>query len=90
MSTFHSWYRRLSKELELDDAIGSSAHLPQPSVLVHLTGGKSLNFARYHAAASEVPHSVAITRIEQIATANNLLIVVGVIERDEGTLYCKA
>ncbi|KZW02628.1 carbon-nitrogen hydrolase [Exidia glandulosa HHB12029] len=47
-------------------------------------------FARYHAAAIEVPHSTAITRIEHVAKANNLFIVVGVIERDGGTLYCTA
>lgn len=47
-------------------------------------------FARYHAAAIEVPQSPAIARVEQVAKTHNLFIVVGVIERDGGTLYCTA
>ncbi|EJD55093.1 carbon-nitrogen hydrolase [Auricularia subglabra TFB-10046 SS5] len=47
-------------------------------------------FARYHSSAIEVPNSDAIRRVEEVSKANNLFIVVGVIERDLGTLYCTA
>ena len=46
-------------------------------------------FLRYAQAAIEIPSS-AITRIEQISKETNVFIVVGVIERDNGTLYCTA
>ena len=46
-------------------------------------------FLRYAQAAIEIP-SPAITRIEQISKETNVFIVVGVIERDNGTLYCTA
>lgn len=46
-------------------------------------------FVRYAKAAIEIP-SPAITRIEQISKETNVFIVVGVIERDAGTLYCTA
>ena len=44
-------------------------------------------FVRYAKAAIEVP-GPAITRIEQVAKENDVFLVVGVIERDNGTLYC--
>ncbi|KAI0756729.1 carbon-nitrogen hydrolase [Daedaleopsis nitida] len=46
-------------------------------------------FVRYAKAAIEIP-SPAITRIEQISKEMNVFLVVGVIERDKGTLYCTA
>ena len=46
-------------------------------------------FVRYAKAAIEVP-GPAITRIEQIAKENDVFMVVGVIERDQSTLYCTA
>ena len=46
-------------------------------------------FVRYAKAAIEIP-SPAITRIEQISRETNVFLVVGVIERDNGTLYCTA
>ena len=46
-------------------------------------------FVRYAKAAIEIP-SPAITRIEQISKDTNVFLVVGVIERDNGTLYCTA
>jgi predicted amidohydrolase len=47
-------------------------------------------FVRYHAAAIEVPSSPAVARLEAIAKETNIFLVVGVIERDNGTLYCTA
>ncbi|CDO73495.1 hypothetical protein BN946_scf185013.g130 [Trametes cinnabarina] len=44
-------------------------------------------FVRYAKAAIEIP-SPAIERIEQISKETNVFLVVGVIERDNGTLYC--
>ncbi|KAK0456707.1 carbon-nitrogen hydrolase [Armillaria borealis] len=46
-------------------------------------------FLRYHSAAIEVP-SAAISRIEAISKETGVFLVVGVIERDGGTLYCTA
>ncbi|KAL1748500.1 carbon-nitrogen hydrolase [Schizophyllum fasciatum] len=46
-------------------------------------------FVRYHAAAIEVP-SPAVSRIEAISRETGVFLVVGVIERDGGTLYCTA
>ena len=46
-------------------------------------------FVRYAKAAIEIP-SPAITRIEQISKETNVFLVVGVIERENGTLYCTA
>ncbi|KAI0830591.1 carbon-nitrogen hydrolase [Trametes gibbosa] len=46
-------------------------------------------FVRYAKAAIEIP-SPAISRIEQVSKEMNVFLVVGVIERDEGTLYCTA
>ncbi|KAG5646191.1 hypothetical protein DXG03_004245 [Asterophora parasitica] len=51
-------------------------------------GGRD-EFARYHAAAIEIP-SPAITRIEAVSRETGVFLVVGVIERDGGTLYCTA
>lgn len=48
-------------------------------------------FARYHAAAIELTaESPALQRLASIAHSTKLFIVVGVIERDGGTLYCTA
>ncbi|KAG5634408.1 hypothetical protein H0H81_002081 [Sphagnurus paluster] len=44
-------------------------------------------FARYHNAAIEIP-SPAITRVEAVSRETGVFLVVGVIERDGGTLYC--
>ncbi|KAG6911074.1 hypothetical protein DXG01_004589 [Tephrocybe rancida] len=44
-------------------------------------------YARYHAGAIELP-SPALTRIEAISKETNVFLVVGVIERERGTLYC--
>jgi nitrilase len=46
-------------------------------------------FRRYHAAAVEVP-GPATERLGEIAREHALHLVVGVIERDGGTLYCTA
>ncbi len=46
-------------------------------------------FVRYAKAAIEIP-GPAISRIEQISKDTNVFLVVGVIERDNGTLYCTA
>lgn len=46
-------------------------------------------FLRYHSAAIEIP-SPAITRMERISKELGVFLVVGVIERDSGTLYCTA
>lgn len=46
-------------------------------------------FARYYNAAVDIP-SPAISRIEEISKENDVFLVVGVIERDQGTLYCTA
>ena len=46
-------------------------------------------FLRYYKAAIEVP-SPAVTSIEQISKELNVFLVVGVIEREGGTLYCTA
>jgi len=44
-------------------------------------------FLRYHAAAIEIP-SPAIARIESLSKAIQLFLVIGVIEKEGGTLYC--
>ncbi|TDL28508.1 carbon-nitrogen hydrolase [Rickenella mellea] len=44
-------------------------------------------FLRYYNAAVEIP-SPSISRIEELSTANNMYLIVGVIEREGGTLYC--
>ncbi|KIM75390.1 hypothetical protein PILCRDRAFT_827302, partial [Piloderma croceum F 1598] len=44
-------------------------------------------FLRYHSAAIDIP-SPAISRIESISKDTGVFLVVGVIERDGGTLYC--
>lgn len=44
-------------------------------------------FLRYHSAAVEIP-SPTITRIEGISRETGVFLVVGLIERDGGTLYC--
>ncbi len=45
------------------------------------------DFARYHAAAISVP-GMETAAIGEIAAAHAMMLVVGVIERDGGTLYC--
>lgn len=47
------------------------------------------DFRRYYAAAIDVP-GAETARIGEVAAENNTYIVVGVIERDGGTLYCTA
>ncbi|EMD41986.1 hypothetical protein CERSUDRAFT_110529 [Gelatoporia subvermispora B] len=44
-------------------------------------------FVRYYNAAIEIP-SPAVSRIEEISKETGVFLVVGVIERDQGTLYC--
>jgi nitrilase len=44
-------------------------------------------FARYHAGAVDVPGPVT-SRLAELAREHSLWIVIGVIERDGGTLYC--
>ncbi|KII93875.1 hypothetical protein PLICRDRAFT_36097 [Plicaturopsis crispa FD-325 SS-3] len=46
-------------------------------------------FLRYHSAAIEIP-SPAVSRVEEISRETQVFLVVGVIERDGGTLYCTA
>jgi nitrilase len=46
-------------------------------------------FRRYHAAAIDVP-GPGVERLAAIARASGVHLVVGVIERDGGTLYCTA
>lgn len=46
-------------------------------------------FLRYHQAAIELP-SPTLARIEAISRNTGVFLVVGVIERDGGTLYCTA
>ena len=44
-------------------------------------------FLRYHSSAIEIP-SPATKRLEEISKDRKLLLVVGTIEKDGGTLYC--
>jgi len=44
-------------------------------------------FARYYAAAIDIP-SPTISRVENVSRETGVFLVVGVIERDGGTLYC--
>lgn len=44
-------------------------------------------FRRYYSSAIEIP-SPALTRIETISKQHSIFLVVGVIEKDGGTLYC--
>jgi nitrilase len=46
-------------------------------------------FRRYHASAIDVP-GPAVDTMSRVAAENRLFLVVGVIERDGGTLYCTA
>lgn len=45
-------------------------------------------FLRYHSAAIDIPNSEAVAHMEAISKETNVFLVVGVIERDVGTLYC--
>jgi nitrilase len=47
------------------------------------------DFKRYYDSAVDVP-GPAVTRLAAIAGKNNMHLVIGVIERDGGTLYCTA
>lgn len=47
-------------------------------------------YVRYYNAAIEVPQSDAIARVEAISRETGVFLVVGVIEKDFGTLYCTA
>lgn len=44
-------------------------------------------FRRYHESASELPGPVS-ARLAQIAGDNRIALVIGIIERDGGTIYC--
>jgi beta-cyano-L-alanine hydratase/nitrilase len=46
-------------------------------------------FQKYHAAAIDIP-SPAIVSLENVSKVTGVFLVVGVIERDLGTLYCTA
>ena len=46
-------------------------------------------FRRYHAGAVDIP-GPAVDRLASIAAEHRLTLVIGVIERDGGTLYCTA
>ena len=46
-------------------------------------------YLRYHDSAIEIP-SVAISRIEAVSKDTGVFVVMGVVERDGGTLYCTA
>lgn len=46
-------------------------------------------FVRYHNAAIDIP-GPAISRIESLSAEIGIFLVIGVIERDGGTLYCTA
>lgn len=67
---------------------------PKMSTFGAVVGDRSAagrdEFLRYHAAAIEVPASTAITRLETLSRETDVFLVVGVIERDGGTLYCTA
>ncbi|KAH9944148.1 carbon-nitrogen hydrolase [Epithele typhae] len=66
---------------------------PKMSTFGLVVGDRKLEgrdeFVRYAKAAIEIP-SPTITRIEQVSKDNDVFLVVGVIERDNGTLYCTA
>ena len=44
-------------------------------------------FVKYHSAAIEIP-SITVSRLEAVSRETEVFLVVGVIERDQGTLYC--
>ncbi|KAI0320051.1 carbon-nitrogen hydrolase [Amylostereum chailletii] len=66
---------------------------PQMSTFGTVVGKRSPEgrdeFLRYHQAAIDIP-SPAISRIESISKETDLFLIVGIIERDGGTLYCTA
>lgn len=66
---------------------------PKMSTFGTAVGDRSLagrdEFLRYYNAAIEIP-SPAISRIEEISKETGVFLVVGIIERDGGTLYCTA
>lgn len=68
---------------------------PKFSTFGAVVGERSLagrdEFLRYHKAAIELsPTSHALNFIEQVSKETDVFLVVGVIERDLGTLYCTA
>ncbi|THH09479.1 hypothetical protein EW145_g1990 [Phellinidium pouzarii] len=66
---------------------------PKMSTFGAVVGARSAEgreeFLRYHSSAIEIP-SPAITTIEFISKDLNIFLVVGIIEKDGGTLYCTA
>ncbi|KAJ7630845.1 carbon-nitrogen hydrolase [Roridomyces roridus] len=85
---------RLAKEDQAQLAVFPEAFIggyPKFSTFGAVVGDRSPEgreeFLRYHSAAIEVP-SPATARIEAIAKGLAIFLVVGVIERDGGTLYC--
>ena len=44
-------------------------------------------YLRYHSAAIAIP-SPALSKIESISKEHNVFLILGVIEKDGGTLYC--
>jgi predicted amidohydrolase len=74
--------------------LGSIGGYPKYSLFGVSVGNRSSEgrdeFLRYHSAAIEVPNSDAVSRMERISRESNVFLVVGVIERDVGTLYCTA
>ncbi|KAF5376023.1 hypothetical protein D9615_007721 [Tricholomella constricta] len=64
---------------------------PKNSTFGAVVGDRALagrdEFARYYAAAIDIP-SPAISRMEAVSRETGVFLVVGVIERDGGTLYC--
>lgn len=59
----------------------------QPPIDVHVSGRKW--FAKYHRSAIAIP-SPEFDRLRSIAQKNKVLLSVGVIEKEGGTLYCSA
>lgn len=79
-----------SYALCVNDRVGGYPKFSSFGVVVgdRLPEGRD-EFARYYNAAVDIP-SPAISRIEEISKENDVFLVVGVIERDQGTLYCTA
>lgn len=73
-------------------AFGSIGGYPKFSTFSVVMGDRKPEgrdeYLRYWNAAITVPHSDAISRIETISRDTGVFLVVGVIEKDIGTLYC--